>query len=115
MQTMTEKEIKIAAKFYKCRDTAKAFYRDEYPEKLNRTIKAMKTQTQDQQVLEWILTGTPISQYDANYKLKPAVSRLAAIILRLEKQRGWRGFIRHEDVVIKNESGISTCITRYRL
>ncbi len=29
-----EKEIKMAAKLYKCRDTAKSFLRDEYPTKL---------------------------------------------------------------------------------
>ena len=33
-----EKQIKIAEKLYKCRDTAKRFFRDEYPEKL-RTYK----------------------------------------------------------------------------
>ena len=29
-----EKEIKMAAKLYECRDTAKAFFKDEYKEKL---------------------------------------------------------------------------------
>lgn len=29
-----EKEIKITLKLYKCRDTAKRFFRDEYAEKL---------------------------------------------------------------------------------
>jgi uncharacterized membrane protein len=31
---MTEKEIKIAAKLYQCRDTAKKLYKDEYDKKL---------------------------------------------------------------------------------
>lgn len=31
---ITEKEIKMAAKLYECRDTAKRFFRDEYAEKL---------------------------------------------------------------------------------
>lgn len=30
----TEKQIKMAAKLYECRDTAKRFFKDEYPEKL---------------------------------------------------------------------------------
>lgn len=29
-----EKEIKIAAKLYKCRDAAKSFFRDEFKEKI---------------------------------------------------------------------------------
>lgn len=29
-----EKEVKMAAKLYECRDTAKAFFREEYQEKL---------------------------------------------------------------------------------
>jgi uncharacterized membrane protein len=35
---ITERDIKMAAKLYKCRDTAKSFYKDEYHEKL-RTYK----------------------------------------------------------------------------
>ena len=35
---ITEREIKLAAKLYRCRDTAKQFYKDEYNEKL-RTYK----------------------------------------------------------------------------
>lgn len=35
---ITEREIKMAAKLYKCRDSAKALYKNEYNEKL-RTYK----------------------------------------------------------------------------
>ena len=35
---MNEQHIKLAAKLYKCRDTAKALFKDEYNEKL-RTYK----------------------------------------------------------------------------
>lgn len=31
---MTEQHIRIAAKLYECRDTAKRFFKDEYPETL---------------------------------------------------------------------------------
>lgn len=40
-----EKEIKIAAKLYQCRDTAKRFFKEEYKEKLKpytRVLEAMK-------------------------------------------------------------------------
>lgn len=70
-------------------------------------------QTQDQQVLEWILTGTPLTQYDGNYRMKPAVSRVPSIINRLEKN-GWKGFIQHKVVTIKKD-GVVCNITSYRL
>lgn len=37
-----EKEIKIAAKLYECRDTAKRFFRDEYAAKLKAYISIIK-------------------------------------------------------------------------
>lgn len=37
-----EKEIKIAAKLYECRDTAKRFFREEYAEKLKPYIAIIK-------------------------------------------------------------------------
>jgi len=37
-----EKEIKIAAKLYECRDTAKRFFREEYAERLKPYIHIIK-------------------------------------------------------------------------
>jgi len=37
-----EKQIKIAAKLYECRDTAKRFFREEYAEKLKPYISIIK-------------------------------------------------------------------------
>jgi|688.fasta_scaffold1254114_2 hypothetical protein len=39
---ITEKEIKIAAKLYECRDTAKKFFRNEYSEKLKPYTHILK-------------------------------------------------------------------------
>ena len=73
-----------------------------------------QTPTQDQAVLEYLLLGLPLTQYTANYRLKPAVSRLAAVINRLEQKRGWLGWIKHEDKTIKN-NGVVKNITVYKL
>lgn len=71
------------------------------------------TQTQDERVLEWLLTGTPLTQYDGNYHMKPAVSRVPAIINRLEK-KGWKDFIQHKVVTIKKDN-VACNITAYHL
>lgn len=64
----------------------------------------MTPTTQDTRVLDWLLLGLPLTQYEANYNKQLAVSRLASIINRLEKN-GWSGFIKHENVKVKNQFG----------
>lgn len=73
----------------------------------------MTHEPQEQRVLEWLLTGTRLTQYDGNYHMKPAISRVPAIINKLEK-KGWKGFIQHTVVTIKKE-GVNCNITAYHL
>jgi len=42
-----EKEIKLASKLYKCRDTAKKFFRDEYSKKLESYTFLLETVMKD--------------------------------------------------------------------
>lgn len=78
------------------------------------TTPQHKAQPQDERILEWLLTGLPITQFDANYRLKPAVSRLSAIILKIEKY-GFKGWIDHKRLTVKNSDGESVSVTQYSL
>lgn len=75
----------------------------------------MTAPTQEDIVLEWLLLGLPITQYEANYNPRIGVSRLPAIIHKLENKRGFKGWINHEDIQVKNRFGKSTTVTRYSL
>ena len=56
-----EQEIKMAAKLYKCRDTAKRFFREEYPEKV-KPYRALITAVMKANNLEEIPALLKISE-----------------------------------------------------
>lgn len=73
----------------------------------------MKAPTQDEIVLKLILDGKKVTQYYANYKLKPAISRIPAIIHKIEN-KGFKGYIQHTDITIKKHGRVSN-VTVYHL
>lgn len=60
-----EKEIKIAAQLYKCRDTAKRFFRKKYAERLKPYIHIVKEvmKANELEVLEAILKISKTKTY----------------------------------------------------
>jgi hypothetical protein len=60
-----EKEIKITAQLYKCRDTAKRFFREEYAKKLMPYIEIIKQvmKVHNLEVLEAILKISETKTY----------------------------------------------------
>lgn len=63
-----EKEIKITAKLYECRDTAKRFFREEYAEKLKVYIDIIKVVMKANQLdeLQAILKISKTGTYKEN-------------------------------------------------
>lgn len=73
----------------------------------------MKNLSQDSRVLAWLKTHGSITQAQANYRMKPGISRLSAIIKRLEDNKGIK--IKHEDELLKVDGKAIATITRYSL
>lgn len=70
--------------------------------------------SQDIRVLERLLLGYPLTQYEANYNKEIAVSRLASIINRIERN-GFSGWIKHENITVVNQFGQKVNCTQYRI